>query len=201
HNPLPKFVPNTQDYVVNARIQHRTGILFADVYYATDTIDGGDFQTVSMTLSDADNHIWTANIPAQTSGDEVFYYISAFAGDGKFQSRPIVAPAGTYSTKVVEEVVGVEDVLPTTSTFELGDIYPNPSQGLTVIPITSPATGKVVITLHNILGQSSYLAHAGILKEGEQNIFINTLGLGSGIYTVEILFEGEKQVQQLVIGR
>ncbi|GJM32035.1 MAG: hypothetical protein DHS20C18_10360 [Saprospiraceae bacterium] len=85
-------------YTASAIIQHHTGIEQATLYYRTEA--GGDYTAVSMTLTDPDADIWSADIPAQNVGTQVQYYIQASAFSGKEQQRPIVAPEGYFYFKV-----------------------------------------------------------------------------------------------------
>ena len=44
---------------------------------------------------------WSANIPEQTQGSLVYYYIRAVANNGKVQVRPITAPQGWWRFRVL----------------------------------------------------------------------------------------------------
>lgn len=87
---------------VMARIQHRSGIASATLYYTSSMTDPPAPYAINMTLSDPENNIWTAEIPAQTAGSTVQYYIEATANSGKNQVRPLTAPEGMYSYRVLE---------------------------------------------------------------------------------------------------
>lgn len=88
------------DRTVTARIQHRSGIATATLYYTTSLTDPPAPYSIPMTLTDPEQNIWTAVIPAQAAGAVVQYYIEAQANSGKSQVRPITAPEGMYSYQV-----------------------------------------------------------------------------------------------------
>ncbi len=92
-------------YDVSAYIRHKSGIASAQIYWTTDTTAG--YQSVPMTALGANE--WTAAIPPQPAGSEVFYYIQATANSGKQITRPIVAPEGYWRFKVIS---GGPTVLP-----------------------------------------------------------------------------------------
>ena len=75
HQELPNTANTTVPYSVEALIMHRSGISDATLYYKTDF--AGTYTAVSMANSSTDT--WTADIPAQTAGTRVYYYIQANA--------------------------------------------------------------------------------------------------------------------------
>jgi agmatine deiminase len=101
-HPRLRDTPLVADRNVIARIQHRSGIASATLYYTTSLTDPPAPYAIPMTLSDPDNNVWTATIPAQAAGAVVQYYIEAQANSGKTQVRPITAPEGSYTYKVLE---------------------------------------------------------------------------------------------------
>lgn len=91
-----------EDRTVYARIQHRSGIASATLYWTTSLTDPPTPYQTTMTLTDPINNIWSAVIPAQDAGAVVQYYIEAISNSGKTQVRPITAPEGMYSYRVIE---------------------------------------------------------------------------------------------------
>lgn len=85
---------------VIAKIQHRTGIKEAHLYYRTDTLQ--EYLQVSMALNDPENDIWTAQIPALPFGKTVYYYLDATANSGRFQVRPLTAPNAGFSYQIIQ---------------------------------------------------------------------------------------------------
>lgn len=188
HQALPDTYDTLNAYAVDARIQHRSGIADAYIFYSTDTMQ--PYQSVPMTsLSSAINH-WGGQIPAQHSGKTVYYYISADAVSGKQQVRPLPAPAGYWKFNVVTPTA-IGELSPG---IQLLNIFPNPSKGITCIPLNLSSPEKVNVTMVDVNGKLIDLIYSGILKKGEQKLFINTTDISSGVYLISI--QGEKTVLQ-----
>jgi len=86
------------EYVVAAKIRHRSGISGATLYYRTQ--EGAPYTAVGMSLTNVAENIWSAAIPAQPAGTEIQYYLHGTAHSGKQQVRPIVAPEGYFRFRV-----------------------------------------------------------------------------------------------------
>jgi agmatine/peptidylarginine deiminase len=197
HGELPNltFTENTADYVVDAKIKHRSGIGYATLSWTIDTLYG--YAEMPMTLTNLDDDIWSATIPNQADGSEIFYYITAEANSGKMGIRPIVAPAGYFKFEI-NEVIATEDKLAANSRF-LKEIFPNPATSTTVIPVNMPQAMTATIVLKNMLGQTVKTVFNGNIPAGESNYFINVKTVASGNYVVVLEGENGRSVQKLVI--
>src|SRR6185503_8482046 len=107
-------------FTVDATIQHRSGIASADLYYTTDTTQA--YTQVAMTNSSGDT--WTADIPAQAAGTQIFYYIHATAVSGKQQVRPMPAPDGYWEFRIL---VPVSTTGPVMQELRMDNVFPNPA--------------------------------------------------------------------------
>ncbi|MEY3444328.1 MAG: hypothetical protein RLZZ519_2609, partial [Bacteroidota bacterium] len=194
HQPLADTYDSQNPYQVDARIQHRSGIALAELYYRTDTLL--PFQSVAMTLSNAPNHTWTANIPAQAPGTKIDYYISAVANSGKAQVRPMPAPAGYWSFEVLQ-FVGVEDILPNESA--LHNAFPNPSKGITCIPVSIGTEGPGALWLTDMLGRKVAVIADGWMPAGDKNYFIDAQNFAAGVYSLVLKVGERKMVQRLMV--
>ena len=196
HGELPDLTvaDNTGDYLVDAIIKHRTGISEATLYWTTDTLAG--YAAIPMSLINADEAIWSAVIPNQADGAEIFYYITALANSGKTGIRPIVAPAGYFKFQI-DDVVDATENVENLPLFK--QIFPNPATSLTVIPVNLPTGMDGSIVVKNLLGQTVETVFEGNIPAGEQNYFINVANWQSGNYLV--ILEGElgREVQKLVV--
>lgn len=109
HTPDPLWIAHARlrdtdlvaDRTVIAHIQHLSGIANATLYYTSSLTDPSAPYALPMTLTDPEQNVWTATIPAQAAGAVVQYYIEAEANSGKTQMRPITAPDGMYSYTVL----------------------------------------------------------------------------------------------------
>ncbi|MBT4775046.1 MAG: hypothetical protein HON99_04960, partial [Crocinitomicaceae bacterium] len=87
HQELPNTADVVNPYNVDALIMHRSGIASATLFYKVGMT--GTYVPVPMINTSVDN--WSADIPAQSAGTKVFYYINATSISGKNQVRPITA--------------------------------------------------------------------------------------------------------------
>ena len=134
-----------QDQVVEATVQHKTGIEEVTLFYSTDTT--GSYQTLAMT--NTTGNTWSTTIPATNEETEMFYYIQATANDGKQINRPMVAPEGYFHYDVSDCTVATEDL---EIGISLENIYPNPANNY--INVTKEDGVKDInITIYNPVGQ------------------------------------------------
>ena len=191
-----KALPNTFDvinpYQVDARIQHRSGISTAGIYYRTDTLQ--PYQPAAMSLTNVQDNIWTAYIPAQPVGSVVYYYVEANSNSGKAQVRPLPAPAGFWKFEVLP-IVSMNEI----GLMEFKPVFPNPSKGITAIPVSSNKATELKITLNDLLGRKVKDIFEGTVPVGDSYYFINTTDTSSGVYLIKFESESNMQTQKLVV--
>ena len=100
HASISGTVTYAGPYDIDANIRSASGIADAELLWTTDTTAG--YTAVPMTEISSDS--FSASIPYQTAGTEVFYYLRAAANDGRETAKPLTAPAGCYHFRVSEEV-------------------------------------------------------------------------------------------------
>lgn len=194
HQNLPNTTNSTTPYQVDARIQHKSGIQAATLYYRTDTTQ--PFLSVNMSLTNTPNNTWTGFIPAQQGGSVVYYYIHATSVSGKQQVRPMPAPLGTFKFEVLMSTS--VNTLQSESTI-LKPAYPNPSHGITCIPVSNTNKQNGSIKLVDMLGNIVTVIYEGEIKSGDSNYFINTSELSKGTYILVMEINNQKQFQKLLI--
>lgn len=173
---LPDTYNTTSPYNAFAYIEHRSGIQSATLYYTTDTTQ--PFQQTPM--FDVFGDHYEANIPAQPAGTEVFYYVYAQANSGKQQVRPITAPNGFYSFKVL----GTTSVKEVENQLNIQEPFPNPSHGITCLPLTTANPQRLTIECYNTLGEKVKTVFDGLTRMGDNKYFINTEGFAAGLYVI-----------------
>lgn len=193
HNDLEDTWNTTTPYQVDALIQHKTGIASATLYWTTDTTQG--YQSVNMTLTNPTNNTWTGFIPAQPAGSSIFYYIQAEANSGKQQVRPMPAPLGYWKFRVFAGTSVEEDVQHIFST----SVYPNPSKGITCIPVNISHSVEFTLSVYDIHGRLVETIDSGISAPGQTNYFINTSAYPSGVYQIVYESETARAIQKLVV--
>ncbi|MFM2134622.1 MAG: hypothetical protein RL021_22, partial [Bacteroidota bacterium] len=141
HQPLADQSSSTPAYTVNATIRHLSGIASAEVYYRTDTLL--PYTAIAMSPSVGSPDTWTADIPAQPAGSTVYYYIHASATSGKSINRPLPAPAGYWHFNV-DISTGVPTAVQSVS---VGNLFPNPSRGWTVLQTNATKPQRATVAL------------------------------------------------------
>lgn len=193
HQNLPNTNNTTTPYQVDARIQHKTGIQSAILYYTADTTLG--YSSVSMSLTNIANNTWTGYIPAYPAGTHLFYYIKATANSGKEQFRPMPAPRGNFEFDVIGTTTGIDVI----GQIEMKEIYPNPAHGITCIPVNFNKDTQGSIKLFDILGNEVSVIYNGDFEAGEKNFFLNSLNLSQGTYIVSLETTEGRMMRKLVV--
>lgn len=192
HFGLPNTTNTVTPYQVDARIQHRSGIATATLYWTTDTLQ--PYQTVTMTLTNAALNTWTGYIPAQPVGTHVYYYIAATSVSGKSQVRPMPAPSGYFTFEVTGLQSVTEHLQPA-----FNHAFPNPSHGLTCVPLTMPTQDEGRMTLVDMTGREIMVVHEGTFVQGEKNYFLNTDGVAPGAYQLVLTTNNFHIAQPLMV--
>ena len=178
HQSLVDTYDADNPYVVNASIRHKSGIASATLYYKTSLT--GTYNSVPMSFNGTVGpHNWTAQIPAQSVGATVYYYVRAESNSGKTQVRPMPAPEGYFHFRVLG---GAN--LESLTQLEFTKIFPNPSAGLTCISTNFEKAFQGRMYMTNQLGQEVALVHEGEFIGGDRKYFINVEDLPSGMYMV-----------------
>ncbi len=193
HQSLVDTYNQTTPYSVVAFIKHASGISNATLHYS---LDGGtNYTAVSMTSIGNDQ--FSAAIPAQTAGSEIYYYIHATAVSGKQQVRPIVAPDGYFHFKVLGNApssIGEE-----ISVSAQINVFPNPAGAITCIDITPFKKEKIVVSLQNILSQQGDILFEGEVNDLNKKVFFNAENYASGTYLIQLKSESGVLVEKVMI--
>jgi len=195
HASLDHQPDSSQNYPVIAQIHTSSGIQQAELFWTDDTSVG--FNAVSMTNSGQDS--FYAEIPAQTAGSTVYYYISAQSNLGKTRTKPLTAPLGYYKFKVLpvtsiqlSRVEGISNIVVFPS-------YPNPFNPITNIEFFLPVTTQLQVKIYNALGEKITTLHQGELNAGIHQLQWNAQNMGSGIYFYEISTAGFRKISKIML--
>ena len=190
HQPLPNTSDTTNDYTVNARIQHRTGIQSAIIYYRTDTIQPY-FSSIMVNIS---GNVFSGVIPAQPAGTRIYYYIEATATSGKVASRPMPAPTAYWFFDVngITAINEVEDLV-------TKSIFPNPARSITCIPFELTENSHVKCTLMDVGGREILRLADKNLNAGAQKLFLDASDYSPGVYMIRLETKKSIHVSSLVM--
>ncbi|MFM9008437.1 MAG: agmatine deiminase family protein [Bacteroidota bacterium] len=191
HQALPNTNDTLNSYTVSARIQHRSGIVQADLYWRTDTLL--PWQSVMMNPV-GPTFFWNGSIPAQPAGTRVYYYIAASSASGKSQVRPLPAPAGYWKF----DVTGTTGMTETVAD-RMDAVFPNPCRAITCVPISLTKPGIVRLDLLDSQGKCVSRIHQGSLAAGEHKLFFDASGLPAGLYTLDLNASGISSRQRVAV--
>lgn len=182
---------NNLDYTVEANIKHKEGINYALMYYKTDL--SGSYSAVSMTNASGD--VWVADIPNQPVGSIIYYYIQAESNDSKQQVRPITAPDGFYKFEILAPA-NTNDLL---AESLIENIFPNPANAITCIPVYVPKRTTATIELVDVLGRKVTTIYSGEIASGSSKYFIDASNLTEGTYFVVMKGDQINLSQKLMV--
>ncbi|MFN6036963.1 MAG: agmatine deiminase family protein [Bacteroidota bacterium] len=193
HQPLENNCDSINSFLISASIEHSSGISSAKVYWTNDTSQGF---INSLPMTNASGNTWNTNLPPQSFGNSVYYYIEAVSNSGKVMHRPIVAPNGFWKFTVNCITTGINAI---TDKIEFKPIYPNPANSITCIPVSSDSEQKIKITLNNLYGQIVKNIFDGKITKGEKNFFIMATEFPPGTYYIQISSSVGVSTQKLII--
>ncbi len=194
HQELQNTFNSSLPYQVDARILHRSSISNANIFYRTDTMQA--YQSSAMTLGVPSTNTWSGFIPAQSAGSTMYYYIQAEALSGKEQVRPLPAPAGYWNFDVLLNTGTMNST--TIASLQMNAAFPNPSKGITCIPLTTDGENNIRLELLNPKGQVIETIYSGKVIR-DRNFFVNTSELSSGVYLILLSSSDKKLFQKLIV--
>ncbi|MFN5371420.1 MAG: agmatine deiminase family protein [Bacteroidia bacterium] len=196
HQRLTDTYDTQNPYPVQALMQHRSGINSAQLYYTTDTLAG--FTAVNLEPGFV-NDTYLGAIPPQSAGTTGYYYLRGASESGKVQIRPITAPNGWFSFRVID----TNDVTKThfqeaLDVFQL-KAFPNPASGIVCIPVTVEAGQDIQLELLDLNGRIVQGIHTGTVSAGENRFYIDASKLSSGAYCIKASTRFGAVNQKLII--
>ncbi len=190
HQALPDTEDSVNPYTVDAYMNHRLGVVNANMYWKTDL--GSEYTVVAM--SEVGGNTWTADIPAQAADTRVYYYVEGFAADGKVQTRPMPAPEGYWSFRVGAFVsVGEIDL------GAFAPAFPNPAGAITCVPLNLNSTTNGSLRLLDVTGREIEVIKDGLFPRGESKYFFDASAYEAGMYLLSFEANGSRLTQRVVI--
>ena len=95
-------------------------------------------------------------------------------------------------------------IVNTTGAIELNSllgvqVFPNPSNGLTRISLTTPETGKLSLNLIDVLGREVARIYNGSVNAGEQVYNFDVNNIDAGVYFMQINYNDKTSALKLVV--
>ncbi len=97
-----------------------------------------------------------------------------------------------------DETAAVASVNATTS-FELAQNMPNPSNGNTTIVYNLPSNERVTLTVRDLTGRVVSVSNEGVKPAGKNMISLNTSAFGAGVYTYTITAGSSSLTKQMMV--
>ncbi|MBK7856807.1 MAG: agmatine deiminase family protein [Bacteroidetes bacterium] len=194
HQRLRDTYNTTSPYLVIALMKHRTGIQNATLFWRADTTQ--PYQQVTMTPLIGQNNQFAGAIPPQAAGTNIYYYVQANAVSGKQQVRPLPAPQGYWKFKILGAVGLTES---NDNVFELKNIYPNPCNAITCVPVNMSSEQDISVKIKDVAGRNVRQIYRGTTKAGINNFFFNASLLAKGTYIIEVVSEKNTAMQKIIV--
>lgn len=182
HQRLADTYDTQNPYPVEALMQHRSGISAAQLYYTTDTLAG--FTVIDLQAGFV-NDTYLGAIPAQAAGTTVYYYLRGISESGKIQVRPITAPEGWYSFRVIDTANVTQTHFQEMLNIFFVKAFPNPASGMVCIPVTVEAGQYIQLELLDLNGRLVQTIHSGSVYAGENRFYVDAATLAAGAYNIK----------------
>jgi agmatine deiminase len=199
HRPIEDIPFDPMGYLVQATIQHRSGIGAARVWYTTDTAGVWSYADLYPSPLDTLPDVFFGRIPV-SPGDidrKMYYYIEAEANNGKTITRPLSAPKGWWCFRV--QPLTTSAVTPVRP--EMMPVFPNPARAITCVPVVCNGQTSGRLVLVDAMGREVLRLHEGPLQAGINRFFFDAALHPSGVYWLWLLTpEGATSQQVLVHG-
>ena len=194
HAKIRSATTTQSSYTVAAVVRTSAGIDSVLTYWTTDTTAA--FQALTMTYTNNDSFV--TQIPGQPAGSQVFYYITAFASNGKIISKPLVGAKGAWKFTVegTSDLAREERSLP--QNFMLQEVYPNPFNNQAVCTFSLKRASVVHLTLYSLDGRRVRSLAQSYYTAGWHRVRIKAQNLSSGIYILRAQAGNQSVSRKLV---
>jgi hypothetical protein len=105
---------------------------------------------------------------------------------------------------LTDDAVGIEKTPAAPLAFKLSAAYPNPFNATITLPFALPKSGKVEMTIYDLLGKEVYHTNRTYAEAGYYNLQWNGVNnnrqiLSSGVYFVQIKFNNTTRIQKILL--
>lgn len=180
HKRLESTFDFSNPYLVEAKIQHKSGIQNAHIQYRTDTIS--PYISVEMNPVGGQEDVWYGSIPPQPQGTTIYYYIDAQANSGKSITRPITAPQGFWKFSVLSPA----NICSMENNLIIDRVFPNPASSITCIQMNVKKSDNISIEMYDLYGKFVSTIFEGKVNPGTRNFFFNAELFNNGLYMIKI---------------
>jgi agmatine/peptidylarginine deiminase len=192
HTPLLGEQNVANEYTISAEFKpYSNESLYADSLKVLYNIDGGDYESITMTFIAGD--MYYAMIPSQPVGTEIGYYVHAADESGHSMNHPYIGAPDPHTFTIVGDPQPAElTVDPESFTIEMQ------INTTTVEMLTLGNIGGMDLT-YDIAESVDWLSlnqGSGILQPGaseEIELFLDTTDLTAGTYLCDIVITDDRE--------
>ena len=177
HQPLADTYNDLNPFEIVASMEHKSGIELAKLHWR---VQGqSEFEEIEMVASTSDVNKFSQSIPAHPVGTVIEYYLSGESSSGKIQVRPIVAPEGFWTFRILGAAVGIEQI----SAVVVNPVYPNPARDWVSIPVIANRPTDVNIYVADITGRIIENVYSGKVS-GDRRFSLQVNNYAPGVYRI-----------------
>jgi len=193
HAKLLNTLNTTSPYEVKSYIKTKSGVASAKVYWRTDTTQA--YNIVNMTQS---LDTFRANIPAQTLGTNIYYYISATSNSGKTSTKPLTAPYG-YIKFTIDNQTSINSNESAPGNFSLSQNYPNPFNPTTQLEFGIPDLEFVSLKVYDALGNEVRTLVNENKPAGRYTVTFDGSNFSSGFYFYKLTVGNYTDTKRMIL--
>jgi hypothetical protein len=129
-------------------------------------------------------------VPSDDTQPVDFFYISDFSYANSVYTCDVFSENSPFPVAIEEQKKGnaVEMV-----------VYPNPFKGMTTIAVTLPSSGKLNISVTNIVGQKIMNLDKGMVASGKQQFTIDGSSLTPGVYFCTVTVDDKSISKKMIV--
>ncbi len=106
--------------------------------------------------------------------------------------------SGMFFYESEHVAVGIKDPVITDAKMT-GQIYPNPANGFTILPITLEGGSDVTIEVLDVSGRLVMIPYSGFMSSGDNRVKIDVAGLEKGMYIYNVKCGAVKETGKFVV--
>jgi agmatine/peptidylarginine deiminase len=176
HYPLVGVQPVQDDYTVSMDVtSYGDHAVYPDSMYTVYRVNEGEWDTITMTLSD--ENTWSALLPSGGETSKMEYFVHAADESGRSEEHPYIGRHDPHKF-YVGEPVGINEFM------ELQEVncYPNPANENITISFTLNTSQTVGISFTDQEGKVVRQPEKRYYSKGSHNVSFAVANLTSGVY-------------------
>jgi plastocyanin len=167
------------------------------------TVSNFSFSPRNITVSQGDTVVWTCTSGThnvhQTSTPSLFnsgspapapwtftWHVGTTEANQYAYQCDLHASMGMTGSVTVTAANAVDEHSPLAQGFSLQQNYPNPFNSQTNIEFVLPASGKIDLTVYNVLGEKVRSLYSGEMNAGSHIFTFDASDLTTGLYTYQL---------------